>query len=102
MELGFEIIIVLLLILLNGLFSMTELALVSARRARLMVMERKGVVGATTARLLVAIDGQRNLGVYTGAPVRISMAREQVALVQHLGYAHFAVVRAKLCRWCGV
>jgi len=55
---------------------------------------------STTARLLVAIDGQRNLGVYTGAPVRISMAREQVALVQHLGYAHFAVVRAKL-KWSG-
>jgi NAD+ kinase len=52
------------------------------------------------ARLLVAIDGQRNLGVYTGAPVRISIAREQVPLVQHLGYAHFAVVRAKL-KWSG-
>jgi putative hemolysin len=52
MELALEIIFVLLLIILNGLFSMTELALVSARRTRLMVLERKGIVGATTARLL--------------------------------------------------
>ena len=41
MELGFESLIVLLLIFLNGLFSMTEMALVSARRTRLMVLERK-------------------------------------------------------------
>ena len=60
MELGFEILIVLLLIVLNGLFSMSELALVSARRARLLVLERKGVVGATTARVL-AEDPQRFL-----------------------------------------
>ena len=52
MTLAIEILIVLLLILLNGLFSMSELALVSARRARLMVLERKAVPGATTARLL--------------------------------------------------
>lgn len=52
MEISIEILIVLLLILLNGLFSMSELALVSARRARLMVLERKAVPGATTARVL--------------------------------------------------
>jgi putative hemolysin len=60
MQLCIEILIVLLLILLNGLFSMTEMALVSARRGRLMVLERKGVVGATTARTL-AEDPQRFL-----------------------------------------
>ena len=52
MGLGLEIIIVLLLILLNGLFSLSELALVSARRARLAVLERKGLPGATKARRL--------------------------------------------------
>lgn len=52
MELGLEILFVLLLILLNGLFSMSEMALISARRARLMVLERKGVRGAATARRL--------------------------------------------------
>lgn len=52
MGLGLEVIIVLLLILVNGLFSLSELALVSARRARLAVLERKGLPGAATARQL--------------------------------------------------
>ncbi len=60
MGLGLEVLVVLLLILLNGLFSMSELALVSARRARLAVLERKGVAGATLARSL-AEDPQRFL-----------------------------------------
>jgi len=52
MGLALEILVVLLLIVLNGLFSMSELALVSARRARLAVLERKGVAGAALARRL--------------------------------------------------
>ncbi len=52
MSLGFELVIVLLLVLINGLFAMSELALVSVRRARLVVLERQGVPGAATARLL--------------------------------------------------
>jgi putative hemolysin len=60
MTLGLEIVVVLLLILLNGLFSLSELALVSVRRARLAVLERKGVKGAAAARAL-ADDPQRFL-----------------------------------------
>ena len=60
MATGFEILFILLLILLNGLFSMSELALVSVRRARLAVLERKGVPGATAARAL-SEDPQRFL-----------------------------------------
>ena len=60
MGLGAEVAIVLLLILLNGLFALCELALVSVRRARLMVLERKGVPGATAA-LSLAEDPQRFL-----------------------------------------
>jgi len=52
MNLGLEIVIILLLIVVNGLFSMSELALVSVRRARLAVMERKSVPGAAIARAL--------------------------------------------------
>jgi putative hemolysin len=52
MGLSLEIIIVLLLIVVNGLFSLSELALVSVRRARLAVLERKGVKGAAKAREL--------------------------------------------------
>jgi putative hemolysin len=52
MTTSLELAILLFLILLNGIFAMTELALVSARRARLAVMERKGIAGAKAARLL--------------------------------------------------
>ena len=60
MGLGFEITIVLLLILLNGMFALCELALVSVRRARLMVLQRNGVPGATAA-LALSEDPQRFL-----------------------------------------
>ena len=52
MGVTFELVTILLLIILNGVFAMSELALVSVRRARLVVLERKGVPGAATARLL--------------------------------------------------
>ena len=52
MTIALEIVVILLLILLNGLFSLSELALVSVRRARLAVLERKGVKGAAAARAL--------------------------------------------------
>ncbi len=60
MDIGLQILLILLLILLNGVFAMSELALISARRARLAVLERKGVAGAATARKL-AEDPQRFL-----------------------------------------
>ena len=60
MGLTLEILFIFLLILLNGVFSLSELALVSARRARLAVLERKGVPGAAVARVL-AEDPQRFL-----------------------------------------
>jgi putative hemolysin len=52
MTIALEIVIIFLLILLNGLFSLSELALVSVRRARLAVLERKGVKGAAAATAL--------------------------------------------------
>jgi len=60
MTIGIEIVVILLLILLNGLFSLSELALVSVRRARLAVLERKGISGAAAARAL-SDDPQRFL-----------------------------------------
>jgi putative hemolysin len=60
MAIGLEIVIILLLILLNGLFSLSELALISARKARLAVLERKGTAGAAAARAL-SDDPQRFL-----------------------------------------
>jgi NAD+ kinase len=53
-----------------------------------------------SSRLLVAMDGQRNLTFCQGSPVEISIAPLKLALVQRLDYSHFAVVRTKL-RWSG-
>ncbi len=60
MTIGLEITTILLLIILNGLLSLSELALVSVRRARLSVLERKGISGAAAA-LALADDPQRVL-----------------------------------------
>ena len=60
MGLPFDLAVVLVLILLNGVFAMSEMAMVSIRRARLVVLERKGVAGAATARVL-SEDPQRFL-----------------------------------------
>ncbi len=57
---GLEIILALFLILLNGVFALSELALVSVRRARLAVLERKGLPGAAAAMIL-SEDPQRFL-----------------------------------------
>ncbi|HUW79704.1 MAG TPA: CNNM domain-containing protein, partial [Acidocella sp.] len=50
MHLALQLLILAILILLNGAFSLSELALVSARRAMLTLMERRGVRGAARAR----------------------------------------------------
>ena len=60
MDPAIDILVVLLLIVVNGAFSLSELALVSVNRSRLAVMEDKGVQGAATARAL-ADDPQRFL-----------------------------------------
>ncbi len=100
MGLGLELTVIFLLILLNGVFAMSELALVSARRARLMVLERKGVAGAEVARML-AEDPQRFLptvqvgitlvsvlaGVFGGARVA---ARLEAVLLQVPALVPFA------------
>ena len=52
MGFSFEIVFILVLVLLNGVFAMSELALVSVRRARLAVLEDQGVKGAARARHL--------------------------------------------------
>ena len=106
MTIGLEILIILLLIVLNGLFSMSELALVSARRARLAGLERKGVTGAATARAL-ADDPQRFLptvqvgitlvsvltGVFGGARIAGDVATWLAA------FPATASVRRDACRW---
>src|ERR1700709_2221825 len=52
MPLALQLFILAILILLNGVFALSELALVSARRAMLTLMERQEVRGAAKARAL--------------------------------------------------
>jgi len=52
------------------------------------------------SKLLVALDGQRNLKVGIGSPVAISISKLKLSLVQRPNYSHFAVVRTKL-NWDG-
>lgn len=54
----FDLVIILALVLLNGVFAMSELAIVSARRARLQSMAKAGSVGAETALDLAAHPGR--------------------------------------------
>jgi len=51
-------------------------------------------------RLLVGMDGQRNLRLCGDEPVRISVSKLRLPLAQRTDYAHFAVVRTKL-QWSG-
>lgn len=53
-----EILIILLLILLNGIFAMSEIAMVSARKARLETAARKGDKAARKALELAANPGK--------------------------------------------
>jgi len=56
----FEIAVVLLLLALNGLFALSELAVVSSRRSRLKAMAQEGRKGANRA-LALAADPSRFL-----------------------------------------
>ena len=53
-----ELAIVIVLILINGLLAMAELAIVSSRRARLQAMAERNVVGARRALALAADPGK--------------------------------------------
>ena len=72
----FDLIIILILFLVNGLLSMAEIAIVTARRARLQGMVEKGSKGAAAAivlnrdpgKLLSALQsGITLIGILTGA-----------------------------------
>ena len=54
----FEIAIVLVLILVNGLLAMSEMAIVSARPARMKVMAERGSRGAAIALKLAEEPGR--------------------------------------------
>ncbi|GLV26233.1 hemolysin family protein [Sphingobium sp. Cam5-1] len=53
-----DLVIILALVALNGVFAMSELAIVSARRPRLQAMEKAGRRGAHTALMLASDPGK--------------------------------------------
>ncbi len=60
MAIGLELLLILMLVLLNGAFAMSELAIVSARRVRLAAMHRRGSKAAAAA-IALADNPQRFL-----------------------------------------
>jgi putative hemolysin len=76
MPLFLEVAIILLLVLLNGTFAMSELAIVSSRRGRLLALQKAGKPGASAA-IALAEDPSRFLptvqvgitlvGIFAGA-----------------------------------
>ena len=97
---GTDIAIILALIALNGFFAGAELAIVSARKPRLIVMQRAHVRGANTALRLQADQGRflsavqigiTLVGVANGAFSGASLSGPTAAWLQTLGVpAHWA------------
>jgi putative hemolysin len=88
-----EILVILLLILLNGLFALAEIAILSARRARLIQLEAQGVRGAKAAlslsehstRFLSTIQsGITLIGVLAGAFGGATLADELNVLLEQI------------------
>ncbi len=52
------------------------------------------------SRLLVAMDGQRDLKVGVDSPIEITISSLRLPLAQRIDYSHFSVVREKL-KWSG-
>jgi putative hemolysin len=101
-----DVLIILALVALNGVFAMSELAIVSSRKARLEAMARSGRRGAAAAILLGADPGKFLstvqigitligivAGAYSGASLgtptaaRLAAAGVPQALAENLGFA---------------
>jgi len=91
-SLAFEILLILLLILANGLFSMSEIAVVSARKVRLRERADAGDAGARRAlelaehptRFLSTVQiGITLVGVFTGAYGGASIAGQLDGYLEH-------------------
>lgn len=89
-----DVIIIIILILLNGIFSMSEIALISARKARLASDAKHGSKGAEAAlRLAENPDtflstiqiGITLIGILTGLYSGAALAADVGRMLQHLG-----------------
>jgi putative hemolysin len=93
----FDVVIILLLVALNGVFAMSELAIVSARKARLEAMARSGRTGARHAIALAADPGKflssvqigiTLIGIVAGAYSGASLGTPVAARLERLGLSH--------------
>jgi NAD+ kinase len=75
--------------------TLSNRSIIFREKVRLRVLNR-----SRASRLLVAMDGQRNLKVGVGSPIEITISKLQLPLVQRVNYSHFSVVRTKL-QWSG-
>jgi NAD+ kinase len=75
--------------------TLSNRSIIFRENVRLRVINR-----TENSRLLVAMDGQRNLKVAGRAPIDIRLAKRRLLLAQRPDYSHFSVVRTKL-KWSG-
>lgn len=89
-----EILFLIFLILLNGLFAMSEIALVTARKGRLLRLAEDGDKAAAAAlrlggdptRFLSTVQiGITAIGVLSGIVGEVALARPLASTLQHLG-----------------
>ncbi|WP_294301740.1 hemolysin family protein [uncultured Sphingomonas sp.] len=91
-----DVVIILALVALNGVFAMSELAIVSARKARLEAMAKVGKRGASAALTLAADPGKflstvqigiTLIGILAGAYSGASLGTPTAARIEALGVA---------------
>ncbi len=75
--------------------TLSNRAIIFRQEVKLRVINR-----TTGSRLLVAMDGQRDLKVGMDSPIEITVSRLRLPLAQSEDYSHFSVVRTKL-KWGG-
>ncbi len=90
----FEIGVIFILLILNGLFAMSELAVVSSRRTRLETMANRGSKGAATVLLLAANPGRflssvqigiTLVGIFAGAYSGATLSEPLANVLQSYG-----------------
>ncbi|MES2336722.1 MAG: hemolysin family protein [Pseudomonadota bacterium] len=93
----FDVAIILALVALNGVFAMSELAIVSARKARLEAMAKMGKRGATAALKLASDPGKflstvqigiTLIGIIAGAYSGSSLGTPTALRIEALGVDH--------------
>jgi putative hemolysin len=91
-----DVAIILVLVAMNGVFAMSELAIVSARKPRLQAMEKKGKRGARTAIQLAADPGKFL------STVQIGITLIGIGTGAYSGASLGGPIAARLELWLGV